>query len=141
MVQKYKIIENVLALQKNGETIGDNKMNIKQLIRTIYRLVFFRQRASSESYIKFLRKKGINIGKGTVIFSPETFSCDTLNPHLLSIGENVQITEYVTILTHDYSWSVIKNMDGCILGNQKNVRIGNNVFIGQKSIMSPPGYN
>ena len=47
MVQKYKIIENVLALQKNGETIGDNKMNIKQLIRTIYRLVFFRQRASS----------------------------------------------------------------------------------------------
>jgi len=26
-------------------------------------------------------------------------------------------------------------MDGCILGNQKNVRIGNNVFIGQKSII------
>ncbi|MBX9026488.1 acyltransferase [Collinsella sp. TF06-6AC] len=35
-----------------------------------------------------------------------------------------------TILTHDYSWGVIKGKTGEVLGNQKHVTIGNNIFIG-----------
>ena len=33
-------------------------------------------------------------------------------------------------MTHDYSWSVIKGLTGEILGNEKRVTIGSNVFIG-----------
>ena len=52
------------------------------------------------------------------------------NPHLLTIGNHVMITGPVTILTHDYGWSVIKRRYGEILGNQKRVSIGDNVFLG-----------
>lgn len=94
-------------------------------------------RCDSKHYIDFLRKGGSKIGDNVVIFSPETFSCDIHNRHLLHIGNDVQITEYVTILTHDYSWSVIKGMTGEIIGNQNSVIVGNNVFIGMKSIILP----
>lgn len=40
------------------------------------------------------------------------------------------MTGPVTILTHDYSWSVLKKKYGIIYGNQRKTVIGNNVFIG-----------
>lgn len=40
------------------------------------------------------------------------------------------ITGPVTILTHDYSWSVLKHKYGVILGNQRKTVIEDNVFIG-----------
>ena len=40
------------------------------------------------------------------------------------------MTGPVTILMHDYSWSVVKGATGKMLGNQKSVSIGDNVFIG-----------
>ena len=48
----------------------------------------------------------------------------------MTIGNDVQITDPVTILTHDYSWSVLKKKYGIIYGNQRKTVIGNNVFIG-----------
>ncbi len=91
--------------------------------------------ASSERYINHLRCIGVAVGEGCHIYSPLSMSIDTLNPHLLSIGDNVQITANTTILTHDYSWAVIKHMTGEILGNQKETVIGNNVFIGMRSVI------
>lgn len=49
---------------------------------------------------------------------------------MLKIGNNVQITAGVTILTHGYDWSVLKGYYGEILGSAGGVEIGNNVFIG-----------
>ncbi|MCT3411523.1 acyltransferase [Lactobacillus helveticus] len=40
------------------------------------------------------------------------------------------MTGPVTILTHDYGWSVLKKKYGIIYGNQRKTIIGNNVFIG-----------
>ena len=90
-------------------------------------------RSDSESYINYLRKKGAKIGSGTVIFGPERVIIDESRPWLLDIGENVQITAGVIILTHDYSWSVLKAVYGEILGASGKVEIGNNVFIGMNS--------
>lgn len=87
-------------------------------------------KATEESYITYLRKCGVKIGKGVKIFRPFHTNIDAQNPHLLTIGNYVQITGPVTILTHDYSWSVLKKKYGIIYGNQRKTVIGNNVFIG-----------
>lgn len=65
-------------------------------------------RASSEAYINFLRKQGIKVGNNVKLYRPFNTTIDFQNPHLLTIGNDVQITGPVTILTHDYSWSVLK---------------------------------
>ena len=70
---------------------------------------------------------------GSVIFVPTKTLIDITRPWLIEIGENVQITEGVTILTHGYDWSVLKGVYGEILGSSGKVKIGNNVFIGMKT--------
>lgn len=95
----------------------------------IMRMIFF-HRGTSKSYLKYLRKKGCKIGNGTIFFYPRTGMVDITQPSLIEIGENVQITKNVTILTHGYDWSVIKGLYGDICGSAGKVKIGNNVFIG-----------
>lgn len=85
---------------------------------------------SSSSYIKRLKKRGAVIGDGCMLHCPSMTTIDETDPHLLTIGDNVQITGPSTILTHDFSWCVIKGVTGEIFGNQRPVTIGNNVFIG-----------
>ena len=48
---------------------------------------------------------------------------------MISIGNHVRITEGVKILTHDYSWSVLKNYRGGVFGASGTVEIGDNVFM------------
>ena len=85
-------------------------------------------------YINQLRKIGAQIGDDVTLFAPKKTNIDVLNPHLIRIGNHVNIVAS-TILTHDYAWSVIKGMSGEILGNQRPVTIGNNVFIGEGSVI------
>ncbi|MFQ6898778.1 MAG: acyltransferase [Coprococcus sp.] len=73
------------------------------------------------------------MGGGTVFFAPQNVCIDVTRPWLISIGNNVQITSGVTILTHGYDWAVVKGVYGEILGSSGEVRIGNNVFIGMNS--------
>ncbi len=87
-------------------------------------------RASSESYIRHLKKIGVSVGEDVLIYRPAHTVIDSQNPHLLQIGNHVRMTGPVTILTHDYSWCVLKRKYGYIPGNQQKVIIGNNVFIG-----------
>lgn len=87
-------------------------------------------RANSDTYIRFLRKQGVKIGQNVKIYRPFNTTIDFQNPHLLTIGDDVQITGPVTILTHDYSWCVLKKKYGHIYGNQRKTKIGSNVFIG-----------
>lgn len=49
---------------------------------------------------------------------------------MIEIGENVQITAGVTILTHGFDWAVLKGVYGEVLGSRGKVTIGDNVFIG-----------
>lgn len=99
------------------------------MLKKLKRLVLG-YRTTSESYIDKLKKMGVRIGEDVKLFRPYNTTIDIQNPHLLSIGSHVQITGPATILTHDYSWCVLKRKYGKILGNQKPVLIGDNVFIG-----------
>lgn len=101
-------------------------INIKGFIKHL----LYGYRASSAEYIEKLRSLGASIGEDVTIHFPGRTVIDASNPHLLTIGNHVNITGPATILTHDYSWSVIKGKTGEILGNERPVTIGNNVFIG-----------
>lgn len=112
-------------------------MGIKgALYRLVHRIVYG-SRTDSVSYIAYLKKLGISIGEGTVIYDPESTIVDVQNPALLSIGHDVRITAKSVILTHDYSWSVVANQTGECLGGVAPVKIGNNVFIGMSTIILP----
>ena len=73
------------------------------------------------------------MGGERFFFAPQNVCIDVTRPWLISIGNNVQITSGVTILTHGYDWAVVKGVYGEILGSSGEVRIGNNVFIGMNS--------
>lgn len=102
-------------------------------IQDILRKIILRHKASSESYISYLRKKGMRIGERTTIFSPNHCIIDETRPWMIEIGDDVQITRGCTILTHGYDWSVLKGVYGNVMGSCGKVRIGNNVFIGMNS--------
>lgn len=68
--------------------------------------------------------KNVNIEKGVII--------DPSAPWLISIGNNVTIAPYVHILAHDASTKLFTNYTK--LGK---VIIGNNVFIGTKTVILP----
>ena len=80
------------------------------------------------SELEVLKKNGLKIGKNSTIHAGCTI--DSGWPWLIEIGENVCISSLVTILAHDYSPNIVGY--GTKLGR---VVIGNNVFIGTRSIV------
>lgn len=89
---------------------------------------------NSFKWIEYLKSQGVRIGDGTVIFAkPFDVLIDTTRPWLIEIGKNVQITRGVTILTHGYDWSTLKQVYGDINGSAGKVTIGDNCFIGMNT--------
>ena len=101
------------------------------MIKRIISKFMYKYRNTSDDYLKFLKKNGVEIGENIIIYYPHETVIECNNPHLLKIGSNVRLTGPVTILTHDYSVFVLNNLSrGRIFGKQKKTTIGNNVFIG-----------
>ncbi len=88
-----------------------------QGIRNVIKRLVLREKADSASYVRYLRNRGMKIGERVFIFSPNRTTIDTTRPWLIDIGDDVQITEGVTILTHGYDWSVLKGIYGDVLGS------------------------
>lgn len=108
------------------------------MFNRLIRNITLREKASSEKYCAYLKKCGVQIGENVRFYAPSHTMVDISCPWLLTIGNGVSITHGVIILTHDYSWSVLKRLDegGEILGAQSPVKIGNNVFIGMNAIIT-----
>lgn len=99
-------------------------------LKLIIKKFLYSCKASSKSYVDYLKNIGTLCGYNINIFCPKDTNIDTNNPYLLEIGNNVNITGPVTILTHDYSTSVLNRLDSKIYGKPKKTMIGNNVFLG-----------
>lgn len=65
-------------------------MKVYNLFRKICVLI-----SNNEQYIKILRKRGVNIGNGFEINKTAIFGS---KPYLISIGNNVRITEGCALL-------------------------------------------
>lgn len=105
------------------------------MIKSIIKKILFPNTYSSESYIKYLRNKGVTIGNGCFIWSPNKTVIDIQNGFLLEIGNYVKIAEGVKILNHDYSVSVARRKFHNHVGQAKKTIIGDNVFLGIDSII------
>lgn len=78
----------------------------------------------------------MKIGNDVDIYVPSKTLIDEQYPWMITIGNHVRITEGVKILTHDYAWSVLKKINGGVLGASGIVEIGDNVFIGMNTIIA-----
>lgn len=104
-------------------------------IKNFARAIFWGAKSSSAAYVNYLRKQGVSIGDRTTFYEPTSNLVDIQRPYLIKIGDDVQITHGVVILTHGYDWSVLKHCYGDILGSAGRVEIGNNVFIGVNAMI------
>ena len=104
-------------------------------LRKLLKRIVLKEKADSASYLNYLRKRGATIGSGVKIYDPSKTHIDDTRCYLITIGDNVHISTGATILTHDFSWSVIKAHNGAIVGNALPVKIGNNSFIGWNAII------
>lgn len=102
-------------------------------LKTVFRKLKYGVRYNSDSYIKYLKNIGVEIGDRTSIFDPRSTIIDETRPWMIKIGNDVQITAGVTILSHGFDWAVLKGVYGEVLGSAGRVEIGNNVFLGMHS--------
>lgn len=112
-------------------------MNLRRIQIKIYKFIFiyFERWTSPYFFNKILRLEGIDVGEGTIFYGPKTMTIDRERPWMLKIGSYCKITSGVTLLTHDYSRSVLRRVYGEIIGEAGVTEIGNNVFIGVNSII------
>ena len=104
-----------------------------EAIKRFVKKLVYKEKADSDTYVRYLRKIGCKIGSDVTVYVPTKTLIDITRPFLIDIGDHVRITEGVTILTHGYDWSVLKGKYGDVLGSSGAVTIGNNVFIGMHS--------
>lgn len=87
-------------------------------------------RRSSDSLINYYRKKGIRIGENCIFRSSKHTKIDLMRPSLITIGDNVDMNDNFTIMTHDFGHRVFLPLFGEFLSSSGRVRIGNNVYFG-----------
>lgn len=84
-----------------------------------------------ETYLNYLRKQGVRIGKNCTIGPAKTVVIDCTRPYLIEIGENVRLNYGLTLMTHDFTTLVFKNYYGDFLPSSGKIKIGNNVYFGR----------
>lgn len=94
---------------------------MKNVIKNWIRKLIYGEKSSSEAYVCYLRKCGVKIGERTKFYASMKNIIDLTRPWLIELGNDVQITEGVTILTHGFDWSVLKGVYGEVLGSSGGV--------------------
>lgn len=95
------------------------------------KIAYFIARRNSDSFIRYLRKKGVKIGDGTFIKAPRHILIDLTRPSLLTIGDHVFLHKDMSILTHDWTgWCFIEMYNDFVPSHKETV-IGNNVWFGE----------
>lgn len=100
------------------------------IVYIILKCLFYFSKNKEEKINNYFRNKGIKIGKNCKIYS----NIITGESYLITIDDNVTISNGVQLITHDNS--VIKILKGStdVFGE---IKIGRNSFIGAKSIILP----
>lgn len=84
--------------------------------------------SSSELFIKYLRKRGVTIGKNVLFRDPRTTGIDLSRACLIHIGDNIDINTHFTIMTHDFGNFVFRNLFSDYINSSGAVTLGNNIY-------------
>ena len=110
-------------------------MASKKVKNVIERFKYLLAILSNDSFIKYLRNKGVLIGERCVFRNRNTIRIDITRPSLISIGNDVDFNMNFQILTHDYVTSVFIRKYGEFINSSGRVKIGNNVVFGTNCIV------
>ncbi|MBQ9805831.1 MAG: acyltransferase [Clostridia bacterium] len=98
-------------------------------IRTIYKLLLYKLKP-----LKYMEKVGINYPKGKVhIYGKVAWGSE---PWIITLGENVYITDGVKFITHD-GGTLLYRKQIPDLEITKPITVGNDVYIGNNVIILP----
>ena len=92
---------------------------------------------SNEAYVNYLRTKGGKIGERTFFYDIMSHPVDETSISFVKIGDDCRIAPGAYILAHDYSYAVLRRTHHKMLCKTAYITIGNNVFIGFRSIIMP----
>jgi len=95
-------------------------------------LYFFLKKVSNRTRLLYARLVGVEVGEHCRIYSAEFGS----EPYLVSIGNHVTVSGWVTFLTHDGGVWVLRQFDPMI-EYVRPIVVEDNVFIGAKAIIMP----
>lgn len=101
---------------------------IRKFLNMLYKRSYT---SSSKKYIQYLRKKGVNIGNGTIFIDPKSVQIDITRPELLEIGNNVLIHRGTVLMTHDFASRAFITKYNEFIPSHKKITIGNNVWLGE----------
>ena len=105
---------------------------IKKIKKYIQR---FWVRRNSNSFITYLRSKGVTIGENCIMRSPSTTRIDLQRPELITIGNNVDMNMNFQIMTHDWGSLVFRAKYHDFINSTGKVVIGNNIYFGTDVIV------
>lgn len=103
--------------------------------KIINKLLYLISILSNSGYIKYLRRKGVQIGDDCVFRNRNTIRIDVTRPSLVTIGNNVDFNMNFQLLTHDYATSVFIRKYGEFINSSGRVIIGNNIVFGTNCIV------
>ena len=86
---------------------------------------------SCSNFVTYLRERGIKVGHNVKFRYPRHTIIDTTRPSLIEIGDNVDINDNFTIMTHDYGTYVFRNLYNDFVASSGRVKIGSNIYIGR----------
>lgn len=81
-----------------------------------------------------VRSLGVKVGKNFSVTGKVDYSSE---PYLITIGDNVRISDNVNFVTHDGGMYVIRQYKNIPADSFGKITVGNNVFIGMGSIILP----
>lgn len=83
---------------------------------------------SSQSYIEFLRSKGVKIGEDCLIRGTRSFAIDVQRAHLITIGDHVVFNHNNALICHDNVSQLFRKRYHDYLPSNGHITIGNNVI-------------
>ena len=102
-----------------------------QLLKYLWAKTLCRLKGNDDEQISiYLRNAGAQVGKNCHIYS----DIATSESHLITVGDNVTISNGVQFITHDNSICKVRPEFTDTFGY---IRIGNNSFIGAKTVILP----
>lgn len=93
---------------------------------------------TSAGRIKYLKDKGAQIGKKTVLLCD--INCFGTEPYLVEVGEDCLISNNISFFTHDGGISVLNSLNyfnGQKMDKVGRIKVGNNCFIGSGAKIMP----
>lgn len=103
--------------------------------------MFFRKKQKEEviqeKYLEpdeYARELGVKVGKNFSITGEVDYSSE---PYLITIGDDVRLSDNVRFITHDGGMHVIRQYKNIPADSFGKITIGNNVFIGMSTMILP----